>query len=138
MPKASRRAKVIIVAVVTAVIASPFVFAVLWDIPREIAERRNRLPFDSSTWKASLANNSNDSIRLRMVDDLLRRHSLLGMTREDVMSLLGHPPKTEYFRDYDFVYWLGPERSFMSIDSEWLAVKFSEDGRVSKARLVSD
>ena len=35
-----------------------------------------------------------------MVDDLLHRHRLRGMTREEVVSLLGTPPETNYFREY--------------------------------------
>ena len=96
------------------------------------------LAFDSTIWKTSLTSDSLDPIRLRMVDDLLHRHRLRGMRREEVASLLGTPPKTDYFRNYDFVYWLGPERGYISVDSEWLAIKFGEDGRVIKALVVSD
>jgi hypothetical protein len=54
------------------------------------------------------------------------------------VSLLGTPPPTAYFRDYQFVYWLGPERGFMSIDSEWLAIRFDRNGKVMEARIVRD
>jgi len=49
------------------------------------------------------------------------------MSRTDIDQLLGRPPKTEYFSDYDYVYWLGPERGFIRIDSEWLCIKFKHD-----------
>jgi hypothetical protein len=39
------------------------------------------------------------------------------------VALLGEPPKTEYFKEFDLVYYLGPERGFMGIDSEWLVLK---------------
>jgi len=58
----------------------------------------------------------------------LRRYRLRGMTREEVVSLLGAPPEPTYFTEYDLVYWLGPER--------WLAIKFGRDGRVSKTALL--
>jgi hypothetical protein len=96
------------------------------------------LPFDSLVWKESLTKESTESVRLRMINDLLRKHVLLGMHRSEVISLLGMPPSTEYFRDYDLVYWLGPERGFFGIDSEWLAVKFDGEDRVTKASVVSD
>jgi len=74
-----------------------------------------------------------------MVDDLLHRHRLRGMTREEVVSLLGTPPETNYFPDYDLVYWLGSERRYLSFDSAWwLAIKFGGDGRVGKTALVRD
>jgi SmpA / OmlA family len=97
-----------------------------------------RLPFDSLTWKESLTKESPEPVRLRMIDDLLRKHALVGMRRSEVISLLGTPPATGYFREYDFVYWLGPERGFFGIDSEWLAVKFDSENRVLKASVVSD
>jgi outer membrane protein assembly factor BamE (lipoprotein component of BamABCDE complex) len=74
-----------------------------------------------------------------MVDDLLHRHRLRGMTREEVVSLLGTPPETNYFPDYDLVYWLGSERGYFSLGSEWwLAIKFGGNGRVSKTALVRE
>ena len=46
--------------------------------------------------------------------------------------MLGEPPKTNYFSDWDVVYWLGPERGLAGIDSEWLIVRIGEDGRVAE------
>jgi hypothetical protein len=104
-----------------------------------LKEHASRRPFDSAAWKSSLAsNNLKDPVRLRMVDDLLRRHRLAGMSRSEIIALLGSPPPTEYFRNYDFVYWLGPERGFISIDSEWLAIRFDSNDRVAEARIVRD
>ena len=95
--------------------------------------------FDSASWKASLTSDSLDPIRLRMVDDLLHRHRLHGMTREEVVSLLGTPPETNYFHDYDFVYWLGSERGYLGLNSDWwLKIKFGRDGRVSKTALLRE
>jgi hypothetical protein len=52
-------------------------------------------------------------------------------------ALLGVPPPTPYFREYDYVYWLGPERGLFSIDSEWLVVKLQNDVVVA-AEVVTD
>lgn len=90
--------------------------------------------FDSAIWKAT---GGDDPARVFMVDDLLRRHPLIGMPRADVEDLLGRPPATDYFRDFEYVYWLGPERGFIAIDSEWLGLKFEQD-RVTEARVLSD
>jgi hypothetical protein len=43
----------------------------------------------------------------------------LGVKPEEVVSLFRTPPETNYFRDYDLVYWLGSERGYFSFDSEW-------------------
>lgn len=90
-----------------------------------IGDYSQRTPFDSDRWK--IAVNEQKPVRLRMVDDLRRRHKLEGMSRQDIEQLLGKPPQTNYFREYEYVYWLGPERGFISIDSEWLCIKFSKD-----------
>ena len=71
-----------------------------------------------------------------MADDLIGSGKLQGLTRAEIFSLLSEPPKTDYFKEYDLVYDLGPERSSISIDSEWLVVKFGQDGRVAKAAIV--
>jgi outer membrane protein assembly factor BamE (lipoprotein component of BamABCDE complex) len=120
------------------VVAAPLLLLVAVIALDRPTERLPRISFDSATWKRSVTENTQEPVRLQMVDDLLHQHQLRGMTREEVVSLLGTPPKTDYFRDYDFVYWLGPERSYISIDSEWLAIKFGEDGRVRKASVVRD
>ncbi len=73
-----------------------------------------------------------------MVDDLLRQSRLVGMQRANVLRLLGEPTRTGYFRQYDLVYWLGPERGLFSIDSEWLVMLTDSAGRVTEAKLVTD
>ena len=65
--------------------------------------------------------------RTRIVDDLLANHELVGMTGEEILALLGdHDNESGYFQQQDrLVYWLGPERGLMSIDSEWLILDFA-------------
>lgn len=95
----------------------------------------HRVSFESSEWKNHLKDH--DPVKLRMVDDLLSQHMLVGYTIEQVDQLLGKPPKTYYFKNYDYVYWLGNERSAMSADSEWLGIKF-QNGIVVKVDIVKD
>jgi len=90
--------------------------------------------FDSAKWKASLE--TGDTIKQRMISNLLSKHELVGMRAEQIDQLLGHPPKTSYFKDYDYIYWLGPEQG-MGVDSEWLGIKF-KSGIVEKADLLRD
>lgn len=77
-------------------------------------------------------------IRQQMLDDLLDEHRLAGRSRADVVRLLGEPLRTGYFRDWDLVYWLGPERGLMSVDSEWLVLRLDQEDRVMEYRVVTD
>ena len=72
-----------------------------------------------------------------MADGLLKSNALIGKRRQEIVALLGEPPATSYFSEWDMVYVLGPERGFISIDSEWLVLRL-EHGRVAEARLVRD
>ncbi|MSU55855.1 MAG: hypothetical protein EXS51_00890 [Candidatus Taylorbacteria bacterium] len=93
-----------------------------------ISDYAHRTQFDSASWKdEQLVDNWENSIRLRMVDDLLRKHELVGMSKNQVDELLGVPKPTGYFSDYDYVYWLGPKRRFVSTDDEWLGIKFKNN-----------
>jgi hypothetical protein len=94
--------------------------------------------FDSSGWQDSTLAFGPLAVRGCMVDDLLSKHRLRGQSRASVVALLGEPLPTNYFRDYDLVYWLGPERSLISIDSEWLVMRFDASNRVKEVRLVTD
>lgn len=108
----------------------------LFHLP-EIGEYLERRPFDSLEWRNSLAEERTDPVRIRMIDDLLSRHGLKGMSRAQIDSLLGTPPKTSYFPEYEND-WLGPERGFIRIDSEWLGLQFDASGRVSKVSMLRD
>ena len=44
-------------------------------------------PFDSKIWQTS----SDHSVRYAMKTDLLKQHSVIGMTREQLINLLGKP-----------------------------------------------
>lgn len=92
--------------------------------------------FDAAGWKADAETGS--GVRLEMADRLLARRTLHGLTRAEVTDLLGEPPRTDYFTNWDLVYWLGPERGYLALDYEWLAVRLGPDGRVEKAQLVTD
>lgn len=52
--------------------------------------------------------------------------------------MLGIPDVTNKFKDWKFVYWLGPERGLMSIDSEWLVIRMGPDEHVADCRIVRD
>lgn len=94
----------------------------------------NRREFDSKKWQLNLT--TQDTIKQKMVDDLFLKYKIIGMTRVEVNRILGVPPKTNYFKDYEYVYWLGHERG-IGVDSEWLGLKFENDV-VIKADILTD
>ena len=106
--------------------------------PGPMARCDGHRTFRSSLWRDSAAVYGPLRLRGCMVDDLRRRHPLRGRTRAEVVALLGEPRPTGYFREYDLVYWLGPERSPLGIDSEWLVLRLDGAGRVGEDRLVTD
>jgi hypothetical protein len=92
--------------------------------------------FVSGKWKAQA---DRWPVRLNMVRDLLRRHPLVGLTRAQVMTLLGPPLAGDHkFQDHDMVYWLSIQRTLIPLDSEWLVIDFGPDGRVKSAEVVGD
>src|SRR5262249_7543801 len=116
------------------------VLLLFWPFFGEVLlEYCHRVPFEPAAWKAADRTDLQNPVRLRMVDDLLRRHRLVGMSRAEIDALLGVPEqkKTSPFGGDDYVYWLGRERSLFPIDSEWLGIKFDQD-TVVEARVLRD
>ena len=100
-----------------------------------ISDYKGRIKFNSEQWKNADA--VDNGIRIKMVDDLIHHDKLAGMTREQIILLLGEPASHGYFEEYDLVYWLGPERGFISIDSEWLCINL-KNGIVGKYKVCRD
>ena len=123
----NRRKQWLIVALGTASVAAGLMVWWVWFPGRA---------FDPVAWQDE--SQVQQGVRLGMADRLIARRSLLGKTRAEVVELLGEPPTTEYFADWDMVYWLGPERGFFGIDSEWLVLRFSEDQRIVDNQIVRD
>jgi hypothetical protein len=73
-----------------------------------------------------------------MVDDLIAKRRLDNLTRDEISTLLGPGDKTSKWKDWDLIYWLGPERGLIRIDSEWLGIRFDKAGRVADYRIVRD
>lgn len=95
--------------------------------------------FDQKLWENSgdLSRGS-PYPRLAMADRLIAEGALGSKSRGAIIGMLGEPPETGYFRDWDLVYWLGPERGFMGIDSEWLVIRFDTEGHVAEYKIVRD
>jgi hypothetical protein len=132
----------IVVAAVSGVVvlAALGVAAVLtFEAGSRSADYARRMPFDADRWRVrALDDDPEWPARLRMVDSLLASRRLHGMSRADVEQLLGPADQTNKWQHWDAVYWLGPQRGGVRIDSEWLVLRFGEDGRTSMVRVVSD
>ncbi len=134
-----QRATFATIAILTLLVLSPFVYIYGSMMLGPVKERYNRTAFDSAKWQDKARINLDNPIRIRMIDDLLKKYSFQGMSRDEVTNILGEPDKTEYFKDeWDMVYWLGPERSFISIDSEWFVLRLNEKKEVTEYRIVTD
>ncbi len=97
-------------------------------------------PFDSADWQAaSSSRDDTPTVRQRMVGDVVQR-LLPGKSRGEIERLLGPSPDTKYFKETgrDLIYVLGPERSFISIDDEWLLIWLDQAGRFRQAEIVTD
>jgi hypothetical protein len=94
--------------------------------------------FDPKRWREDDRSDNECPARLSMIDDLLETTRLDGLEGSHVIALLGEPDVTEYFKDWDFVYHLGPERGWIRIDSEWLLLRLDPDGRVHVHALMND
>jgi len=104
-----------------------------------VAEMWYERPFDIAGWRENERAVPMWPARLRMVDDLLSKHELVGLTTDSVERVLGPRERTTaLFDDWDYVYRLGPERGLVRIDSEWLVLRVGADGRISERRIVRD
>ena len=126
------RSRVGCVAAGVAVVVAPVAAYAIWTMVPPLPTTG----FDASKWQA--VQRSDDYTRESMVGSLFWRGVLDGKTQREVLQLLGPDCECGYFKDWDLVYWLGPERSWMSLDSEWLVIRFDEAGRVSEYTLVTD
>ena len=93
-------------------------------------------PFDSDRWKQ--VERGDGQARIHMIAHLMWSRKLDGLSRSELVALLGAPSNAGYFRDRDYVYWLGNERSLLSIDSERLVVDVDASGRVAHYEVVRD
>lgn len=117
---------------------SVLIWLVIWPIVRVyvwpmVWFRLSQRTFDAIAWKQ--ARSSDVSQRLRMAENLLARYELRGMSRAQVIELLGKPDGED---DSILVYLLGPERYGFGVDSEWLSLRLDSRGRVTDYQVSRD
>lgn len=123
----------------TIVIILVIIVSVFFGISVLLDDGVDQTPFVSNVWKNTPAVFSHDSVRLRMIDDFLESHSIVGMSRGEVILLIGEPDQTEYFKSYEMVYMLGQETgSYFAIDSQWFVLDLNDSERVVSYDIVTD
>src|SRR5690349_8237895 len=87
-------------------------------------EGRERTAFSKEAWDA--AAHDWEGARFLMMDDLIAKHPMVGMQRQDVIDLLGPFHATDY-PGFEFCYFLGPEDHPIALDNAWLVLTFEND-----------
>ena len=97
----------------------------------------NDAKFNKETWLASpnheqLAENP----RGPMTDDLIQNHLPIGMSKQAVHKLLGKPLYLPYKTNTDS-YYVG-HWGFMTVDGEFLNIKYNRDNQIESAKLITE
>lgn len=88
-------------------------------------------PFNSELWKtANLNSEENMSLRWDMMNDLRNKHKLLGLTKDEIIKLLGTP---EDSTKSEFRYYLGYSKT--GINTGTLIITFNDKNVVLKLRV---
>ena len=91
--------------------------------------------FDQNRWlNADLGGRE----RADMMASLLRKHPLIGLSRQQVTALLGAPTQAPSSGDIDMIYVLGNDGTMFAIDNEWLEIHLDKHDRVTSFRRTKD
>ena len=92
---------------------------------------RGKIPhekFNSELWKtANLNSEKNWSLRWDMTNDLRNSHKLVGMTKKEIIELLGDPGDTS---SSEFRYYLGYSKTGINTGS--MVIKFNNKNIVTE------
>jgi hypothetical protein len=109
----------------SAVLAAVIGLLTFWIIPRAIGHS-----FEQSVWKSrELVKQGH---RLAMADWFINWRTLDGMSRAELLAMLGEPDEDwSSSVGEEWRYYLGPARLRFDGAYEWLSVRFTPDGRVA-------
>lgn len=112
--------------------AAPIIFIVL--IATCAYLMRGKVPharFDKHLWQAANLNlEENWSLRWDMMNDLRNRYKLVGMTKNEILALLGSPG---YKINSEFSYYLGYSKTGINTGS--LTITFNDQAVVTQVRV---
>lgn len=91
--------------------------------------------FEARLWRTA-SGDRRENPRLRMADDLMKRHLKPGMVREQVRALLGAPDVSSKFDEQQNrdCYGIGNDPA-VGIDPEWIAIQYDRVGRIVGMRI---
>lgn len=100
----------------------------------------NEMAFDKSVWDADRrwGENPNARINMRafMIDDLMSHQLRKGMTKAQVISILGESNHLDYRGANQFMYYLGYTCGPLCLDPDFFAVEFDGQDKVIDFRIV--
>ena len=72
-----------------------------------------------------------------VADDLIRKGTLIGKTREEVLSFLGQPAEhSAYASDSRMVYCIEDKGWIITIDQKYFVIEFGDDGTVASCQIM--
>lgn len=109
-------------------------FVIRWTCGGSFAS--SAVPFDGDSWKNGHVPFWSQPIRARMARDIVSTRRLIGLSKIQVVSILGQPTSEGYpFDDYPSMnYWLDITYS----DSSWLTLCLDEKAVVTTAAIRED
>jgi hypothetical protein len=110
-------------------------FLWLYVMPGSSTQNLPAIAFDPAKWKDDAM--AEEGVRIRMIDDLLSKYKLQGMSRAEIVGLLGESDDKTGWGDWNMVYCLGPERSWISLDQEWLLLRLDKEQKVTEFEVRS-
>src|SRR5262245_41546823 len=115
-----------------------FLLTIMGAIGFALYHSRCEHTFDAERWRDAPAARSH--YRVKAVDDLLSRHELRGMSRSDILNLLGQPGSSQKGRaePQALVYWLGAKGDNFFIDDYWLVIRFNAHDNVNDVLVTTD
>lgn len=130
------RLKKIIIGILLSLLILSFAYGLFLYLVFFYPYRTSWVSFDSTEWKNG-ETKFDENIRYRMHKNFLKKYEIVGMTEVDLVQLLGPESRTDKFKNWDLVYWMGPEPGAFAIDSIWLLFDI-EDGKVKEFKVTTD
>lgn len=101
----------------------------------------NNLDFDSAIWfdpESSEYRENDITERQKMLNSVI--DIIDGKSKSEIVNLLGDGLEVNYFLSSgrDLIYVLGPERSYLGIDYEWLLLWFDDNNLLLKYEIFTD
>jgi hypothetical protein len=96
------------------------------------------MEFDHAKWVDEDNASKAPYPRQQMISSLTKTKLKPGVLMKDVTVMLGESTKTNKFTNHGLVYWIGPEKGQISIDSQWLVIDFDSDQRLKSFDIITD